>query len=95
MAAQLRVLLLGCLPVLVFVPLLIGSRLVAGRAVPPWVDWALLLGCAALVAFNPMLQRFESIWTRGALFTVAFAVWGVLLFFLTFWIMRVVFSESL
>jgi hypothetical protein len=42
-----------------------------------------------------LFKRLESVWARGAFVAAGFVVWGVLLFFLTFWIMQFVFSESL
>ncbi|HWQ91294.1 MAG TPA: hypothetical protein VN673_06465 [Clostridia bacterium] len=39
----------------------------------------MLLGCAALVAFDPLFKRFESAWTRRAFVAAGFIVWGVLL----------------
>jgi hypothetical protein len=93
MIRRLKFFVFGSLPILVFVPLLIGSRLIG--VVSPWVDWTLLLGSASLVAVNPVLQRFESAGTRGATIVAGLALWVVLLFYLSFWVVGTVFSEGL
>ena len=95
MRTPLKALFLGFLPALVFVLLLIGSRLLVGRSVPPLADWVCLLGSAALVALNPAFRKFETTWLRAVVLIMGFGLWSVLLFYLSFWIMGGVFSEWL
>ena len=95
MTNKLKLSLLSLLPVLVFTPLLIASRLIVGGSIPSCVDWIMLLGSASLFALNPILRRIESNWTRAIVLIMGFGLWSVLLFFMTFWIMRIVFSEAL
>ncbi len=95
MIRQLKTLFLVCLPALVYVPLLIGGRLLVGGSIPPWVDWTFLLGSAALVALNPIPWKCESGWLRMLALAVGFGLWVMVLFFLTFRIMSIVFEEGL
>ncbi|MBI2927418.1 MAG: hypothetical protein HYY24_17110 [Verrucomicrobia bacterium] len=96
MVSQIKMILLVALPAIAFVTFLIASRLLAGsKAVPAWVDWALVMGSAALVVFNPLVKHLEAAWSRGLALAVGFVVWVIILFILTFWVLFVVFSEAL
>ena len=81
-------------PALAFIPLFIGVRLIF-CAVYGWVDWSLALGCAALVAVNPIVVRAPSAKRRAVWFMVGFLSWVVLLVCCGFVIMAVVFHEGL
>ena len=96
MAHPIKLMVLGLLPIFAFVPLLIGSRVIFGNeAVPSWIDWVLLLCSASLIATNPLLKNIESLWLRGVAFVIGFAFWGLILFFVTFFVIALVFSDSL
>ena len=94
MADKLTRAILWILPVGVFVPLFVGSRLVL-HPVPSSFDWILLIICAALVVFNPSLRQMEGTGTRVILIIVSFVGVMVLLFTLAFALMAVVFQDAL
>jgi hypothetical protein len=86
-------LLLALLPLLVFIPLFIGSRLIS-RA-DGWSDWVMVFGSAALVAFNPLVVQAPSWRRRWSFFAAGAFAWAAFLVFLGFAIMAAVFHEGL
>ena len=74
---------LWILPLLIYIPLLLGSRLIC-RLVPSWMDWTFLVVSAVLVVFNPWLRLVEAFWIRAVLSIVSIVVCGGFLYLLTF-----------
>jgi hypothetical protein len=96
MANVIKLMFFAFLPAVAYVPLLIGTRVLAGnQGVPAWIDWVLLLVSASLVALNPMIRGIESLWLRAGGLVVGFAIWCMVLFISTFFLMALVFSDSL
>jgi hypothetical protein len=86
--------LLAIMPVCVFVPFFIGSRLIS-KGVPGWVDWMLVIACAGLVILNPWVRHIEYKWMRGIAFVAGFFGWNIALSNFVFIIMAVVFQDGL
>ncbi len=96
MIHQIKFIVFGLLPLFIYVPLVIGSRVFFGLgAVPPWIDWVFLLSSASLIAINPLLKNIVSLWLRGVAFVIGFALWSIILFFVGFYVMALVFSDAL
>lgn len=89
-------LLQSALPLVAFAPLLVASRIITkGTTIPPWFDWVLLFGSAALAILNPWLKEIQNKVGRAAVTATTFVLWSAFLYYLTFWLLMVFFSEGL
>lgn len=87
-------LLLALFPVIVFVPLFIGSRLLFNAA-RGWTDWLLVFASAALVGFNPLVVNSTSSRKRWIILIAGFLGWVAFFVLLGFIIMAAVFHDAL
>lgn len=95
MRAKLTGLFFDILPLVVFVSLFFLRRLVPILMCSGWLDWVGLVGSAAFVVFNPVLRGIDKVWMRALVSILSFVAWGVLLFFLDFFLVGLVFHEGL
>lgn len=79
---------------MVYIALLVLGQLIS-RSCPVWLGWAILFGSASLVAANPLVRKLRSTVWRALAVVLGFVAWSAILFHVTFWIMAVVFDESL
>ena len=90
---MLKNIFLWVLPLLVYVPYVVFSRLIEGDgSVPAWLDWVGLLGSASLVLLNPWIRNIDSTAKRKIILVGLFAAAVILMLILTFAILQTGFS---